>query len=333
MALTAKEWRILEEKLAGLEPAVRKAMIEAVQRHGAAVNFSALVELIDAGRISDAVEMLRLPDAWASPISEAVRAAFVTGGQTVGELLTVALRAKFGFGMNPRASAWASAMSSRLIQDVNQNLPEVQGYIAQAVDKGIPAKSVALDIVGRIDRVTQRRTGGLLGLNAQQTRWAASARVELASLDSNYFTRKLRDKRFDSTIARAIREGRPLKQADINRIAARYNDRLLKDRGNTIARTETLNALRAGQNEGFLQLVEAGLADEVEVGWLATADGRTRDSHVALNGSKITLGQSFVSPATGALIDYPGDTSHGAHGEDVIKCRCVALYRIRRRAG
>lgn len=331
MAVSAREWRLLEEKLAALEPAVRKAFIEAVQRRGAGVDIKALTALIEAGRIAEALDMVRVPDAWASPISEAVRASLVAGGQSAGDLLGIALRAQFGFGVNPRAEAWARDMSSRMIEGVNENLPEIQGYIEQAAGKGIPARAVALDIVGRMDATSKRRTGGLLGLTSAQTNAAIRARSQLEQLDSGYFDRKLRDRRFDATARRAIKAGKPLTTAEIDRIAGRYKDRLLKHRGDVIARTETLNALRAGQHEGFRQMVESGLIEGVTVKWQATADGRTRDSHVALNGTTISMGQMFTSPATGAQMEFPGDIAHGAHGEDVIQCRCVAIYRVERK--
>ncbi len=330
---TAKEWRILERLLADLEPAIREAFIEAIQRRGAAVDVGALTDMIAAGQVVDALEMVRVPDAWATVMTEEIRAAYVAGGQATGELLAATIRAKFGFGMNPRAEEWARSMSSRMIEGVNENLPVVQDYIAEAVDKGIPARLVALDIVGRMDATKKRRTGGLLGLNSVQTAAAIRAKAELEALDAAYFERKKRDRRFDGVVARAIREGKPLNKAEIDRIAGRYSDRLLKYRGDVIARTEALNALRAGQHEGFRQLIDSGLVDEVEVKWQATADGRTRDSHRELNGQTVRFGQMFISPATGAAMEFPGDVAHGALAEDVIQCRCVAIYRAKRRDG
>lgn len=327
MAITSREWRILEEQLAKLEPAIRDAFVDAVQRYAGTVDVTALAAVIEAGDIAAALDMVRVPDAWMTPANEVVRSALIAGGNTAGALVPALVRARFGFGVNPRAAAWASDASSRMIEAVNENLPEVQAHIAQAVDKGIPARRVALEITGRMDPATKRRAGGLLGLNTQQTQWAASAKAELEALDRNYFTRTLRDKRFDGTVRKAISSGKPLSRADIERISGRYSDRLLDYRGKTIARTEALNALRAGQHEGMRQMIDAGLVDGFMKDWQATADGRTRDAHVALGGlDPIPFDQAWISPATGALMNYPGDISLGAHGEDVIQCRCVAVY-------
>ena len=153
----------------------------------------------------------------------------------------------------------------------------------------------------------------------------------MRDLDAGYFSRARRDKRYDRLVMRAIKDGKPLAEADIRQIMQRYRDRLLNLRGETIARTEALNALRAGRHEGYQQLIDSGnvRADQVTVTWSATMDGRTRDSHQALNGQNIRFGQLFTSPLTGARLEYPGDTTHGAPGEETIACRCLAEYSIR----
>ena len=70
----------------------------------------------------------------------------------------------------------------------------------------------------------------------------------MEALDPAYFTRKLRDARFDSMIRRAIEKGEPLNQTDIERILARYSDRLLRFRGEVIARSEALAAFNTGRD-------------------------------------------------------------------------------------
>jgi hypothetical protein len=197
------------------------------------------------------------------------------------------------------------------------------------VKAGRNPRNIALDIIGRINPATGKREGGVIGLTSNQTDAVIKARSELQNLDTNYFTRQRRDARFDKTIRKAIADGKPLTADQIDKITGRYKDRLLQLRGETIARTEAITALRAGTHEGFAQLVDSGAvrADQIRLTWSATGDGRTRDTHTSLNKQAITFGGTFVSPS-GAMLSYPGDTSHGASGAETIQCRCTANYRI-----
>ena len=69
-----------------------------------------------------------------------------------------------------------------------------------------------------------------------------------------------------------------------------------------------------------------------EKGWLAAKDGRTRGAevddpadHLHMDGQRVALNESFTDPKTGSKMMYPGDTSLGAGGEDIINCRCAII--------
>lgn len=187
--------------------------------------------------------------------------------------------------------------------------------------------------MGRINRATGKREGGIIGLTSQQAAYVRNMRAELADPTrmANYFTRTKRDRRFDKLVKKAQAEDKPVSKADIDRIAGRYADRLLKLRGDTIARTESITAMRAGQHEGFRQLVESGKVrdDQIERTWSAAKDASTRDHHRAMNGTKLRgMGKDWLLP-DGSRMQYPGDVSLGAAAGEVINCRCYEAYRIR----
>lgn len=200
--------------------------------------------------------------------------------------------------------------------------------------EGRNPRGTALDITGRINRATGRREGGIIGLNTAQTDAVIRARQELLSGDPaqlrNYLTRARRDKRFDRLVAKAIKDGKPVAKADVDRIVGRYKDRLLQLRGETIARTETLAGLNAGKQEGIRQLIDSGKVQRSQVKkiWRATGDSRTRDSHMALNGAEAGIDEAFVSPLTGARMLFPHDTSLGAPASETIQCRCYFEIKI-----
>ncbi len=79
--------------------------------------------------------------------------------------------------------------------------------------EGNNPRVTALDIVGRIDPVTKKRVGGVIGLTNNQEQWVANGRRYLEQLDSKYFNLELRDKRFDGTVKKAIEAGKPLPAA------------------------------------------------------------------------------------------------------------------------
>lgn len=189
---------------------------------------------------------------------------------------------------------------------------------------------MALDLVGRINRATQRREGGIVGLTSQQAGYVINARKQIEALDAGYFDRKLRDKRFDRTVAKSIRDGKPLARADIDRITARYADRLLAHRGEVIGRTEAIAALHAGQFEAARQLVESGKvrADQITKVWDATGDARTRPSHAAMDGQAVGLNEAFTTPG-GYRMMHPHDASLGAPADEIIQCRCFMAIRVK----
>lgn len=196
---------------------------------------------------------------------------------------------------------------------------------------------MAREVVGRINRATGRREGGIIGLHSQQMGYVANMRAELAdpATMANYFTRARRDKRYDAIVRKAMAEGRAVSKADIDRIAGRYADRLLALRGETIARNESINALRAGQHEGYRQLVESGAVrdDQIIRKWSSAHDSRTRHDHLAMDGQTIRgLSVPFTAP-DGSMLAYPGDTSLGASARETIQCRCQAQYQIDRKKG
>lgn len=199
----------------------------------------------------------------------------------------------------------------------------MRGHIEYGIEKGWGPRKTALELVGRVNRATGRREGGVIGLTEKQTQSVQNARNELEALDSRYFQRKLRDKRFDGTIRKAISSGKPMASVDVDRIIKSLNNRTLNYRAEMIARTETIGALNAGRLEGIMQMVDNGQvsADQVKLVWRATPGRRTRDTHRSMDGQEIDMGGEFVSPS-GARLKYPGDRSGGAPASEVVNCRC-----------
>lgn len=229
----------------------------------------------------------------------------------------------------PAAERWLSERSSRLVTEILDDQREViRTMMARGVASGAGPRDTALSLVGRINPSTGRRLGGAVGLTSQQQGWVNSAADELASLDPAYFNRALRDQRFDGMLRKAISDGVPLKQADIDRAIVQMQNRALRYRGEVIARTESINALRAGQFQAIEQAAELGEVDPKDVTktWRSAADGRERPEHGAAEGQEVPSDQPFN--VGGDQLMFPGDTSLGASAGNTIQCRCRAEYNI-----
>jgi hypothetical protein len=328
--------RDLQRALDQMDPAIRRAFEEAVGRIVSAIVLRDLTDAIARNDVEAALRALRLEREFFQPLERAIEAAFYAGGVAALSTPIVAPNGErylIGFdGRHPRAEAWARAnVGDRIVEIVADQRLMARDVIERQIVAGVNPRTAALDIVGKVNRATGQREGGFIGLTRQQSGFVDNMRADLAGLDERYFTRQRRDRRYDSLVRRAIADGRPLGQADVDRISAAYKRRLLAYRGETIARTESINALRAGRHEGYEQLVERTdiRADQLVRTWDATGDARTRPDHMAMNGQEIVgLAQPFVAP-DGSRLMYPGDSSLGAAADQVIQCRCFERVRVR----
>ncbi|WP_437408618.1 DUF2213 domain-containing protein [Sinorhizobium meliloti] len=220
---------------------------------------------------------------------------------------------------------------ARITEDTKQMARE---RIEAGYAKGQGPNTIALDIAGRVNRVTGRREGGLLGMTSQLARTVENARAALLSGDvegmKHYLTLTRRDKRFDRQIAKAIREGKPLPADAVQKITGRLADRYVQLRAQTIARTETQSSVHAAKHEAYQQgLDRAGRdASMVTRRWRSVGDGRVRHTHQVLNAEEVTgMDLPFQSPS-GAMMRFPGDTSLGAGAAEIIGCRCHVEYNF-----
>lgn len=325
--------RKLADKLAKLlkkyDGEIEAAFLQAVQNKAASINLTELANAIEARDLNRALRIAGLTRADLFPFDATINTAYVAGGLTIPEAAP-AFAVKFGFdGRADRAERWAREHVGGLVKGIVEDQAEVlREVIADQLADGINAEKVALNIAGRQTR--GGRQGGFIGLSRPQAAYLANARRELETLDANYFTRTLRDKRFDGIVRKAIAADKALSAADVDRISGRYSDRMLKSRADTIARTESITTLRAGRREGVLQGVEAGAIreDRVKRIWDATLDSRTRPDHVAMEGETVDgMDAPYVLP-DGSRMLYPGDTSLGASADQTIQCRCYEAIEV-----
>ncbi len=316
------------------ERSTRQAFIASVTGITDAVLLAEVERYLAAGDVDSALAAINVSAASFAPLTSAVAASYAIGAATTAKEFPrfpaggAGPSVAFVFDVrNPRAERWLAAKSStRVVEIVDDQLAMLRRVMTAGMVDGRNPRNVALDIVGRIDRATGRRTGGFIGLTEQQAGYVANMRRELESGDTsqmlNYFTRERRDKRLDGIVKRAIRDEKPVSAKDMDSITARYSDRLLQLRGENIARTESLDALRAGQAEAVTQAMEQAdiRPSEAQKEWSTSGDERTRMDHAIAEGQRVPMNQPFR--VGGYLLRYPGDSSLGAPASQTIQCRC-----------
>ncbi|WP_138438590.1 phage minor head protein [Marinobacter alexandrii] len=320
----------------GQERAFSEAFSEAISNIKEGARIKEIIERIDAGDVEGVLLALGLSEASFGLVEGEIQSAYRKGGHTgakqVGRIpgqdgaITFVLSFNVG---HPRAEQWLRENSSRLITEVTTDQKTmVRERLSAGVSAGRNPRQSALDLVGRVNRVTGRREGGFIGMTSRQAEWTANARAEIESLDESYLDRQLRDRRFDRLFRRSVRTGEPIKKEQIDRMIVALQRRTLKYRGDTIARNESINALRAGQHEALVQALEAGSVPESDISraWDATGDSRTRQTHMQAEGQRVVGNQPFM--VGGYPMRYPGDSSMGAPARETLLCRCIERTEI-----
>lgn len=88
------------------------------------------------------------------------------------------------------------------------------------------------------------------------------------------------------------------------------------------ARTAVTGAENAGRQDTYARATAMGIRLKKE--WLATLDGRTRDSHRQLDGQRADEDKPFKSELGNIM--YPGDPN--AYPANVYNCRCTMIAAV-----
>lgn len=334
--LTDKQ--LFERLLAEYEPRIRNAFLESIADIRDNVVLREVVELLERGDINGAVEAMHLDAEAFGRLERAINEAYDGGGiATVENLPKVrdpsgnAIVFRWGV-RNTAAEAWlrdhSAGLVTRIVEDQRSS---IQVALSEGLSAGDNPRVTALNIVGRVSGASSRRQGGVIGLTLPQQRALAAARVELSSGDATalrgYLSRERRDRRFDRSIAKAIREGTPLDKALIDRIVMRYSDRLLQLRGEMLAQHETFQAIMKSKHDAVWQQIAAGKVDVQDVTkvWKHTPQENGRLQHIAMQGQEVAFDQPFIAP-DGTRIRYPHDPE--APASHTLGCKCQSQVKI-----
>lgn len=324
-----------------LEPGMQKAYLDSIR---AAVDAAVIAEVERLIAQDDEQGLVALLSLGAlAAFAEAMRGAFLAGGrfEMVAIVLPAPLRREIGRKEFDPSSQLAQARVAQQVEQIRQVSADgvrdavraVMGSRRAIAGPQLTARQAALDLIGRTSPQTGRRTGGVLGLPGNMAQYVVNARQQLLSGDPEqmrkYFARTRRDRRFDGIVRRALEAGKPVATADVEKIAGRYSERLLKTHVEMLTKTAAAESFNAGRDQAWEQLVTQGLdRSKIEKEWRDRADEKVRNSHRHMRGETVILGQAFRTNS-GALLRYPGDSALGAGYDEIANCRCWIVYHLR----
>lgn len=301
------------------EVGISRVFIQAVDLIKDNHTLDILAALLEQGRFEEAVAGV---EAAAALLGNQYGESLVESAKETAAFLSGALSIAVSFDVsNVRAS---DIMRRGRLELIREFAADQRTTLRQVMAEGIQE--------GLNPREQARRFRDSIGLTSKQNAAVSNYRRMLESTATDpttargVFSRRLRDRRFDSTIQGAIDDGRALTAEQIDRMTDRYRERYVKYRSEVIGRTEALRAVHQGTEEMYNQAIDDGHldADSLRRTWVTARDERVRSSHAALNGDTNPIGEPWQG-ADGTL-RYPGDPE--APASETVQCRCVLSTRV-----
>lgn len=327
----------IEEALGSVEPKLIDAFLAAIDDLRAGARISDMIAALERRDVEAVIEAINLDPAVYGEMQALLTDLF----RQVGVAQTAFIPGppgsaiRFRFDMqHPAAERAIRETSAALVTRLAEQDREVaRQVILSGFEAGRHPNGIALDLVGRVDKLSRRRIGGNVGLSAPFADHVAAMRARLASGNPDEMRKVLemtrRDKRFDRSIQKLIDEGRALDQASIDKVVGRYADRLVETRGRAIARTETGASVMSARHASFRQALSKTNYPEEAVTRTWVHGGGVLDPrwwHVQMNGVSVRGLTEPFALASGARMMHPLDMSAGAH--ECANCSCSCRWEI-----
>ncbi|WEX10289.1 hypothetical protein [Chelativorans sp. AA-79] len=317
----------IERLVQRLERSVKRAFLDFVRAVQSPDVLRDVAELLGRGDIEAALQVV---DRYVARMAPVVSEVFLIAAREEVSALASQVRAwapSTGIAFDPTNERAAALMRDAQLQFIREMTQSQREAIRQAITQGL------MDGAGPRDMARQFRNA--IGLTTEQLETVDRYRRVLeggqrVAVYDAAFDYDLRDRRFDPTLQRARREDKPLTPEQIDRMVERYRQRYIAFRAETIAITETGNAISAARQEGFDQITEQiGIPDDqIEREWRVNRDGRERWSHGHMQVSRVQGREAPFITGNGVKMMRPHDPKGPA--SERIRCRCNQIFRIRK---
>jgi len=264
------EWKLLHRVADSKLDKTKKAFLMAVAATQDKVIVSRMAEALEIGDLAAVENMIDWAafDAGQGVVKEIFQEIVDEVGKATARRLGEKLKVELRFDLlNPRAVKFINQHTGELITQVTEESKKaIRSIVRQAFEEGGHPYEQAKKIIQHI------------GLTERQSRAVEN------------FRRRL------------IEDG--ISKAEADKRAEAYAKRLLRDRAETIARTETLMASNEGQREAWRQAVEQELLGEAEFEreWIYTPDERACERCMAMDGKRAPINGTYEGGIAGPVL-------------------------------
>lgn len=271
--------------------------------------------IIETQGISGLLPILdTLPDELSAQLRPVIENAITESGRVVVQVLPkAAVTAPVVFSLvNPRVGAYINNYVGQMIREVSD---ETVKAVQIAVNQGV--------ITGRNPRQIARDFRSSIGLTSRQEQTVQRLRAALEKGEAGYVNSLTT---VTDSAKNAVSAGK-LSESQIDKIVEQTRLRYVKQRTETIARTESLRATSVGQDLAIREgQITGAISNELLKRWLYRHDTRTRDAHISAGETNgwIPMNRAFTTPL-GPLM-FPRDPNGSA--SNTINCRCRVQYSL-----
>lgn len=271
--------------------------------------------IIETQGISGLLPILdTLPDELSAQLRPVIENAITESGRVVVQVLPkAAVTAPVVFSLvNPRVGAYINNYVGQMIREVSD---ETVKAVQIAVNQGV--------ITGRNPRQIARDFRSSIGLTSRQEQTVQRLRAALEKGEAGYVNSLTT---VTDSAKNAVSAGK-LSENQIDKIVEQTRLRYVKQRTETIARTESLRATSVGQDLAIREgQITGAISNELLKRWLYRHDTRTRDAHISAGETNgwIPMNRAFTTPL-GPLM-FPRDPNGSA--SNTINCRCRVQYSL-----
>lgn len=255
-----------------------------------------------------------LPDELSAQLRPVIENAIAESGRVVVQVLPkAAVTAPVVFSLvNPRVGAYINNYVGQMIREVSD---ETVKAVQIAVNQGV--------ITGRNPRQIARDFRSSIGLTSRQEQTVQRLRAALEKGEAGYVNSLTT---VTDSAKNAVSAGK-LSESQIDKIVEQTRLRYVKQRTETIARTESIRATSVGQDLAIREgQITGAISNELLKRWLYRHDTRTRDAHISAGETNgwIPMNRAFTTPL-GPLM-FPRDPNGSA--SNTINCRCRVQYSL-----